>query len=106
MDATRDAVAALLAEGKEAAWTGQIAEARSKYRAALGLDPGSVSALLWLAYLDFDPPASLAYVMRAQRSEPHNPRVHRALAWARQRAAASAVPEDGSADAPPPAGTT
>jgi lipoprotein-anchoring transpeptidase ErfK/SrfK len=51
----------------------------------LVIDPANVAALLWLAWLSDDPRASLAYVARALSCDPHDPRAHAALRWARRR---------------------
>jgi lipoprotein-anchoring transpeptidase ErfK/SrfK len=85
-----DRVATLLREGETAARASQKAEARSKFRAVLSLDPANVAALLWMAWLDNDPRASLVYVERALTFAPHHPQAHAALRWAHDRAAAPA----------------
>jgi len=78
-------VAALLWDGQAAARAGEKAKARRRFRAALALDPANVTALLWLAWLNDDPRAALAYVARALTCDPHNPRARAALCWARRR---------------------
>jgi lipoprotein-anchoring transpeptidase ErfK/SrfK len=80
-------VATLLRDGETAARAGQKAEARRKFRAVLARDPANVTALLWMAWLNDDPRASLVYVDRALTFEPHNPQAHAALRWARRRVA-------------------
>jgi lipoprotein-anchoring transpeptidase ErfK/SrfK len=82
-----DRVTLLLRDGQGAARAGKKAIARRKFRAALMFDPGNVSALLWLAWLSDDPRSSLAYVARALACDPHDPRAHAALRWARRRVA-------------------
>ena len=76
-------IATLLRDGEAAARTGQKAEARRKFRAVLAHDPVNVTALLWMAWLNDEPRASLVYVTRALTFEPHNPQAHAALHWAR-----------------------
>ena len=85
-----DQVAHLLRDGKAAARAGKKAKARHKFRSVLISDPTNVPALLWLAWLSDDPRASLAYVARALACDPHNPRAHAALQWARRRMTAPA----------------
>jgi lipoprotein-anchoring transpeptidase ErfK/SrfK len=82
-----DRVTHLLRDGQGAARAGKKAMARRKFRTVLMFDPGNVSALLWLAWLSDDPRSSLAYVARALACDPHNPRAHAALRWARRRVA-------------------
>lgn len=74
-----------LRRGVEAARAGRGAEARAAFRAVLRKDPLNETALLWLAYLDQDPRASLAYIARALEASPKSPRARAALRWARQR---------------------
>jgi lipoprotein-anchoring transpeptidase ErfK/SrfK len=81
----QDRVATLLRDGETAARAGQRAEARSKFRAVLSLDPANVTALLWMTWLNDDPRASLVYVERALNFAPHSPQAHAALRWARDR---------------------
>ncbi len=82
-------VAALLQAGQAAARAGESAQARRKFRAVLALDPTNIDALLWLAWLNDDARASLAYVARALDCDPGNPRARAALRWARRRAPSS-----------------
>ena len=82
-------VPVLLRDGQAAARAGERARARRKFRAVLMRDPANVPALLWLAWLSDDPRASLAYIARALSCDPHEPRAHAALRWARRRAISS-----------------
>ena len=91
-----DSIEPLLKAGQIAARAGERARARRKFRTVLILDPVNVTALLWLAWLSDDPRASLAYIARALARDPHNPRAHAALRWARRRATLPTSP------APPP----
>jgi lipoprotein-anchoring transpeptidase ErfK/SrfK len=75
----------LLRDGQGAARAGKRAIARRKFRAVLVFDPSNVTALLWLAWLSDNPHTSLAYVARALACDPHDPRAHAALRWARRR---------------------
>ncbi len=69
----------------------------------LALDPGNVTALLWLVWLSEDPRASMAYVARALTNAAGEPRVHAALRWARRRASAAGSSQPSpSAPSPPP----
>ncbi|HIE39490.1 MAG TPA: hypothetical protein EYP77_10575, partial [Anaerolineae bacterium] len=77
-----------LQKGTGAARAGRRAEARSAFRAVLRRDPFNETALLWLAYLDEDPRASLAYIARALEGHRQSPRARAALRWARQRVTA------------------
>ncbi|OQY19227.1 MAG: hypothetical protein B6I34_09800, partial [Anaerolineaceae bacterium 4572_32.1] len=81
----KERIAALLREGQAAARNGEKSKARRKFRAALALDSTSTIALLWLAWLNKDPRASLAYITRVLARDPNNPRAHAALRWARRR---------------------
>ncbi len=98
MDKSRmeDRVVALLRDGETAARAGQKAEARSKFRSVLTLDSVNVTALLWMAWLDDEPRASLGYVERALTFAPHNPQAHAALRWAHDRATSSTLSESTS----------
>ena len=96
----KDRVAALLWDGQVAARAGKKAKARRRFRAALALAPANVTALLWLAWLNDDPRASLAYVARALTCDPHNPRARAALRWARRRATSSGYQETAASVAP------
>jgi lipoprotein-anchoring transpeptidase ErfK/SrfK len=80
-----DRVTDLLREGQGAARAGKKATARHRFRAVLTFDPANVTALLWLAWLSDNPHTSLAYVARALACDPHDPRAHAALRWARRR---------------------
>jgi len=91
-----DHITALLREGQATARAGEKAKARPEFRAALIFDPTNVTALLWMAWLSDDPRASLAYVSRALACDPHNPRAHAALHWARRRAITPASQESPS----------
>ena len=82
---SEDRVARLLREGQAAARAGRRARARGKFRTTLIFDPVNVTALLWLAWLNDNPRASLAYIARVMASDPHSRRAHAALHWARQR---------------------
>lgn len=82
-----------LRSGEAAARAGARAQARSHFRAALALAPGNAPAMLWLAWLDDDPRASLAYVTRAQELAPGDPRVQAARRWVERRQ--NAVSDDG-----------
>ncbi len=82
----KDRIANLLRDGESAARVGKKAEARRSFRTALTLDPSNVPVLLWLAWLDADPRASLAYIARVLEYDPDNPCAHAALRWARRRA--------------------
>lgn len=93
--------ATLLQEGITATRTGERGKARRAFRAALFFDPENVTALLWLAWLNDSPRASLAYVARALSIAPHDPRTRAALRWARQRATRPAPQTP-----PPPAAPT
>ncbi len=92
-----DRVVALLQDSQAAVRAGNKVRARRKLRAALMLDPTNVDALLWVAWLSDDPRASLAYIARALVCDPHNPRAHAALRWARQRVTSPAPQEPSSA---------
>jgi lipoprotein-anchoring transpeptidase ErfK/SrfK len=89
----KDRVATLLRDGETAARAGQRAKARSKFRAVLALDPANVTVLLWMAWLNDDPRASLVYVERALNFAPDNPQAHAALRWARDRTTSSVFSE-------------
>lgn len=88
----KDRVATLLRNGEAAAYAGKKAEARHNFRAVLTIDPANVPALLWLAWLNDDPRASLVYITCALNCDPDNPadcpnpRALAALRWAQQRA--------------------
>ncbi|HET89546.1 MAG TPA: hypothetical protein ENN99_02240, partial [Chloroflexi bacterium] len=84
--ATKGHIGKLLLEGESNVRAGQRAAARQMFRAVLSSDPTNLPALLWMAWLSDDPRASLAYVSRALECDPHNPRAHAALRWARRRA--------------------
>ena len=99
MERMKGRSATLLQEGIAAANAGERGKARRAFRAALFFDPENVAALLWLAWLNSDPRASLAYVARALSIAPHDPRTRAALHWARQRAARP-VPQTSSPAAP------
>ncbi len=88
-----DRIAALLRDGQAATRAGEKAKARRKFRAVLMFDPANVTALLGLAWLSDNPRASLAYISRVLACDPHNPRAHAALRWARQRVT-SPVPQE------------
>ncbi|RLC98900.1 MAG: hypothetical protein DRI77_03980 [Chloroflexi bacterium] len=94
----KERIAALLREGQAAARNGEKSKARRKFRAALALDSTSTIALLWLAWLNKDPRASLAYITRVLARDPNNPRAHAALRWARRRMLSTP-----RAPSPPPA---
>lgn len=89
----KNRITTLIQHGEAAARAGKRAEARQNFRAALTLDPTNIPALLWLAWLNDDPRASLAYVARALECDPTNPRAHAALRWARQRTPSSDAQE-------------
>ncbi|MDY7079869.1 MAG: hypothetical protein SXV54_23545, partial [Chloroflexota bacterium] len=93
-------IADLLRDGEAAVYAGNRAEARHNFRAILMLDPANVPALLWLAWLNNDPRASLAYIARALECDPDNPRAHAALRWARRRVTALALQEPTSPSVP------
>jgi len=96
VDTVGERIADLLRDGQAAARAGKRAEARRRFRAALGLDPLNVSALLWLAWLSDEPRASLAYVARALAVNPDSPHAHAALRWARQRVSSPVSQETAS----------
>ncbi|MCP4542108.1 MAG: L,D-transpeptidase family protein [Chloroflexi bacterium] len=81
----KNRITTLIRLGETAAYAGQRAEARRHFRTALTLDPTNVPALLWLAWLNDDPRASLAYVDRALDYNPTNPRAQAAQEWVQRR---------------------
>ncbi len=89
----KNRIATLIRHGEVAARAGQRAEARRHFRTVLTLDPTNIPALLWLAWLNDDPRASLAYIARALDHDPTNRRAHTALQWARRRMTDSEPPE-------------
>jgi lipoprotein-anchoring transpeptidase ErfK/SrfK len=84
----KDRIAALLQNGETAARAGKKAEARRDFRTVLTIDPANVPALLWFAWLNDDPRASLTCITRALSCDPDHPRALAALRWAQQRASA------------------
>jgi lipoprotein-anchoring transpeptidase ErfK/SrfK len=95
-----DRVPDLLRDGQGAARAGKRAIARRKFRAVLVFDPSNVTALLWLAWLSDNPHTSLAYVARALACDPHDPRAHAALRWARRRITSPTFQKSPSVAAP------
>jgi len=92
-------IATLLRDGQAAARAGQKAKARRKFRTVLIFDPTNVTALLWMAWLSDDPRVSLAYVAHALACDPHDPRAHAALRWARRRVTSPPPPKPPSSPA-------
>lgn len=92
-----------LRRGVRAARAGRGPEARAAFRAVLREDPLNETALLWLAYLDDNARASLAYIARVLEAYPRSPRAHAALRWARRRVRVTApAPPVARGDASPP----
>ncbi len=75
----------LLRRGMADARSRRTALARRAFEQALAIDPVCGEALLWLAALAPDGETSLRYLARALEINPHEPRAHAGIRWARKR---------------------
>ncbi len=80
-----NSVRLLLRHGLLAGRTGDYAEARLWFRAALDVDPDNITALLWLAWLAPAQDESLVLLSRVLELDPKNERARAAIRWARCR---------------------
>jgi len=65
-------IAALLRQGKAAAWAGRRAEARRFFESVLRLDPRNEEAILWWAGLATNPQTTLTALSQLLEINPHN----------------------------------
>lgn len=78
-------IADLIRRGMADARAGHIPFARRAFEQALEIDARCIEALLWLAALAPDGETSLRYLSRALEIDPHEPRAHAGIRWARKR---------------------
>ena len=91
----------LLSEAQKAIKAGQHQKAQQLLRQAVRQNPQDHRAWLYLASITTTPEKSLAYIQRAEMLQPHDPMVHKALAWAEGRLQSPPPPPPTTPSSPP-----